>query len=541
MALVLILQMLPFNKSYAQDFIVDNIAYILDWKEYPDFKTVEVWGYVGPENTDVAIPETVEFQGEILPDIIEYPEGTSFTVTGIYADAFAERWISTLLIPATVTKIADNSLLGITDYFLVDKENPCFCAVDGVLYNKEMTTLMKFPYKMESVSIPNTVTTIGKYAFAKCGDFPLSLPESVEILDDYAFSESQLVQIILPDGVKVIGNNAFLYSNINFIELSESLIQIGEYSFSGCSNLSSITIPGSVETIGDCAFINCGALKDVEFSQNASLEEIGSGAFWRCYSLQSIILPNSLLNLGNGAFQECKGLVSVTLSESLASIEDYAFTNCSSLTSIELPNSLESMGQSCFESCSSLKNVTFGESLTEIPQKAFSDCSVLSDVSFSSSLEKIDDFAFYECDFKELVLPENLKEIGSGAFDQNSSLSKITTLNPEPPSITGTNEYLNYPYGKLNPTFSEEVFKTAKVVVPDDALEKYKTTYPWTEFSWIISAEEEAGVTTIEGSMPTHYKVYDLNGMLILKTSNKSELNLLPKGLYIINGKKIIL
>ena len=179
---------------------------------------------------------------------------------------------------------------------------------------------------LTSVTIPNSVTSIGDFAFYGC----------------YG-----LTSVTIPNSVTSIGNYAFCgCSGLTSVTIGNSVTSIGECAFGGCSGLTSVTIPNSVTSIGDYVFNGCKGLTSVTIGN--SVTSIGSWAFDSCYSLTSIAIPNSVTSIGENAFSVCFGLTSITIGNSVTSIGDNAFFGCSSLTSITIPNSVTSIGNRAF-------------------------------------------------------------------------------------------------------------------------------------------------------------------------------------------------
>ena len=259
----------------------------------------------------------------------------------------------------------------------------------------------------------------------------------------------------------------FEYSNIvtipNSVYCGDKLmnvIGIGVSAFSGCTDLTSITLPNSVTSIGEQAFVECKALTCIIVDEgnkyydsrdecNAiihtmsnkliagcqstvipnSVTSIGDGAFAYCSSLTSITLPNSVKKIGDYAFYDCSSLTSITLPNSVTSIGDYAFYGCSSLT-ITLPNSVTSIGDGAFAYCSSLTSITLPNSVTSIGDDAFYDCSSLTNITIPNSVTSIGDYAFYDCSsLTSITLPNSLTSIGIRAFSKCTGLTSITLPN----------------------------------------------------------------------------------------------------------------
>ena len=128
-----------------------------------------------------------------------------------------------------------------------------------------------------------------------------------------------------------------------------------KYKYSGCSNLTSVTIPNSVTSIGNSAFYYCSNLTSVTIP--SSVTSIGGYAFQRCSSLTSVTIGNSVTTIGYSAFSDCSSLTSVTIPNSVTSIGYGTFYGCSSLTSVTIPNSVTSIGDYAFYGCSSLTSI----------------------------------------------------------------------------------------------------------------------------------------------------------------------------------------
>ena len=191
-----------------------------------------------------------------------------------------------------------------------------------------------------------------------------------------------------------------------------------------CSSLTSLTLPSSLQSIGDSAFEDCNSL--ISLTLPSSLQSIGEWAFYYCSSLTSLTLPSSLQSIGEGAFCDCSSLTSLTLPSSLQSIGDSVFRCCSSLTSLTLPSSLQSIGNFAFCDCSSLSSLTLPSSLQSIGDYAFYDCNSLTSLTLPSSLQSIGDYAFYDCNsLTSLTLPYSLQSIGEEAFWGCKSLSTL--------------------------------------------------------------------------------------------------------------------
>ena len=219
--------------------------------------------------------------------------------------------------------------------------------------------------------------------------------------------------------------------------------------FSGCSGLTSVTIPNSVTSIWDCAFEDCSGLTSVTIPN--SVTSIGVSAFRGCSGLTSVTIGNSVTSIGVSAFYGCSGLTSVTIPNSVTSIGGEAFRGCSGLTSVTIPNSVTSIGDCAFEDCSGLTSVTIPNSVTSIGEYAFYYCRALTSVhisdiaawcnidfvnSFSNPLGFAHHLYLNGEEVKELVIPNGVTSIREFAFSYCYAFTSVTIPN----SVTSIGE-----------------------------------------------------------------------------------------------------
>lgn len=228
--------------------------------------------------------------------------------------------------------------------------------------------------------------------------------------------------------------NSPIYSNrtsVTSLTVGEGITHIGGASFYGCSNMTSASLPSTLESIG-------GTVP-------------GSyGAFASCTNLTEITLPDGLTTLGNGTFMNCRGLTSINLNK-VVTLGQSVFIHCVSLEQgLDLKN-VQSMGSSCFGYCSKITEVTFSGSITTIPVRAFESCGKLTKVTLSDSITIIDIYAFQGCggittlDLKnvvtikdstfeycdsivDIVIPETVTSIGSSAFVTSKNITRTFTF-----------------------------------------------------------------------------------------------------------------
>ena len=328
-------------------------------------------------------------------------------VTEIYERAFAEKIITAVIIPDSITTIGGYA------FYNCD-------SLTSVTIPDSVTTIGDYAFyrcrSLTSVTIGNGVTTIGSNAFENCSSLTsVTIPNSVTTIGDLAFSGCRsLTSVTIGNGVTTIGSNAFEYcSSLTSVTIPDSVTTIYYAAFSNCSSLTSVTIGNSVTTIRDDAFYGCGSLQYAEYGNCKYLGSADNPYF-------------ALITVVNNNYS------SYTIHEDTKIIADYAFSACSRMTAITIPNSVTTIGYSAFYGCYSLESITLpfvGTSATEDGRlkDIFGDIpSSLKAVILSDACTTIGAFAFSYCSsLTSVTIGNGVTTIGQAAFIQCSSLTEI--------------------------------------------------------------------------------------------------------------------
>ncbi|HOJ10322.1 MAG TPA: leucine-rich repeat protein [Clostridiales bacterium] len=228
-------------------------------------------------------------------------------------------------------------------------------------------TIVEIPSNIDG----KPVKTIGYNAFREKSITSMTIPDSVTSIGNYAFYKcSKLESAIIPESVTSIGNYAFYgCSSLAGITLPDSITSIGSSSFNMCSSLTSITIPGSVTSISSNTFYGCSSLAEVVIREGTKV--IGDSAFQGCGALTNVTIPETVTTIGVNTFYGCTSLTDITIPESVSTIGKGAFSDCSKLARVTILGNVNSIGENTFYKCISLANITIPRSVTSIVDKAF--------------------------------------------------------------------------------------------------------------------------------------------------------------------------
>ena len=482
-----------FKNIVEMDVVEDNLTY-----NFGEEGNLTVTGTVDGQETTIEIPAKIVI------------DGREYIVTIIAADAFKDNAnLQSVTIPETVEKIGVNAFSGCSS--------------------------------LSAVTLPKSVTAIDENAFSGCSSIKtIELPKSVNSIGDGAFKDcSSMSSVKILSSPENVGVDVFAgcdnlkeaefncatvtsvlqKTKVERVKMEETVTAIDKEAFRECKNLTDIDMPESVERIGESAFNGCSEVKQIGLPKNVN--SIGNGAFTGCTEMSSVRIECSPTNIGTGIFDKCEKLEEavfdcpkimpilrrtkverVKIEKSVTAIDKEAFLECKNLAAIDIPESVERIGESAFNGCTGIKAIELPKSVTQIEEGAFGKCT----------------------EMITLKIGEGIKEIQSAAF---SDCVKLTDV---------------FVYAKELPVTSSEAFKDTDVKqitlhVPEEAVKDYERTVPWIDFKIIKAIVPEAISIVMDSNKPVD--VYSTAGVLVKQ--GVTTLKDLKKGVYIVNGKKIVI
>ncbi len=429
-------------------------------------------------------------QNIAIPDSVTLIEGYAFehcenlnsvklsqnlyeTHEGVFYECYNLKYIE---YPASYTKISMSSFPpnAVVEFA---EGSDYFAGEDGIIYNRDVTSIIYVPSNIEIATIPGSVTyipdfafenkvslakvvledgveRIGENAFRNCSNLrEVVIPNSVTYIDSYAFAYcSSLKQIKIPQNVTYIEHSMFyMCSSLETVVWSDNITGIDNYAFSGCTELNNIKLPKSLNSIGWSAFASCSSIEDITIPEGVAV--IQNGAFSGCSSLKSIYFPDGVTTIESGAIGYCENLEYIRLGANVTQVDWMnTFQFSTNLNTIEvsaqneyykvvdgmlidiagskiivaekdltgdviIPEDIKEIGNYAFANCVRIENVIVPDSLNAIGGSAFENCGSLTNVDFIKNISVIKPYTFSGCtSLYEIVIPESITQIEDSAF-----------------------------------------------------------------------------------------------------------------------------
>ena len=508
MLAMMLLGMVGLNAS-AHDIEVENADGVTIYYNYSDDGNELTVTFLGDKYSTI----NYDYTGNvIIPDEVTYM-GKTWKVTSIGNNAFRDcKSLTSVTIPNSVTSIGSFAFYGcsgltsvhITDIaawckisFTDSNSNPLYYAHHLFMDGKEITDLV----------IPNSVTSIGYYAFSGC---------------------SGLTSITIPNSVTSIVSGAFYNcSSLTSVTIPNSVTSIGSSAFYNCTGLTTVTIPNSVTSIGSEAFYGSGWYNNqsdgILYLDNWVLGYKGDAPSGE------ITIADGTIGIANSAFAYCSDLTTITIPEGVIYIIDSAFSGCSGLSSITFPKSATYIGGSLFSGGNHLTSITIKEGNTKYDSRyncnavveTASNTLVLccKNTTIPNNVIHIGDYAYEGCDeLTSISIPNGVTTIGWMAFAGCEGLTSVYI----PKSVTFIDEIAFFFTWNLTSVYVEwktpisinsesfEDVDNTTLYVPAGTKSLYETAEGWKDFKEIIEITSD-NITIPANGIATYCSKYDLD------------------------------
>ena len=425
--------------------------------------------------------------------------------------------------------------------------------------------------EVRSVSIPATVTAIGRLSLASTSINDLIVHDSVEVIEPNAF---RLIKNVVyhgnatgsPWGALTV--NAYVEDSLYYTDSTRTRLTacrpgvtqaivpssvriIGRFAFCGINTLTIVTLPEGLDTIGNDAFMSCGQLGSVVIP--STVREIGNYAFYNTFRQNgsaTVTIADAECSIGKGAFAYSH-VGAVNLGSRITSIGSDAFCTCDHLDSVIVPNSCTYLAERvfCYNYNGRLKKVRLPEGLDTIRTELFHGCLGLKEVNIPSSVVYIDSMAFLECNrLTQLTLPAGLTYIGQYAFGQCSRVSAMRSLATVPPqAFSGTFYDMNPQLSLTVPCHSGSAYNADPSWNFFHNIEEDCTAVPVVEPSSVKISTGDRSIT-IEGCTGDPIRIFDTGGRLVVETTchGTCTLRMPAAGIFMVQiadrpAKKVVL
>ena len=422
----------------------------------------------------------------VIPGHVEH-NGVTYTVTSIYMMSEGSPNLKRLYIPETVMHVQYIAGYDL-EWIEVSPDSEYFVSIDGVLFDRMVSTLVRYPPSLgTSYTVPTTVTKLGYLSFGDSNLKQITLSDSIVSIGDSAFYGCRDLKLILnekgervlPRNLLSIGDAAFCFcTSLTELELNDDLRLIGWNAFS-YSGIRSINIPYDVRHINHGAFSYCYDLAGITSSNDNYLVKDGVLFEKRnetyslfCYPAgmqrETYTLFDGVDSICDLAFAGCKNLKEIRLPSSLIIVPAFAFSSCESLERIDLTN-VHIINSCAFESCVNLKDVTLGNELYVIDTLAFARTG-LETFTVPTSVVSVSDMVLAYCeDLRSVTFPETCEaEALSLLFYKCYNLESVTI---ESSDVTLTIDSLSV--GEEGHEMTIEVKVPKGYSIPEDATDGY--------------------------------------------------------------------
>lgn len=427
LVLLLVLTALPFSVM-ADSFVVAGEKFDYELNEEG---TYTITGYDGED-------EVLQ-----IPAYIDDIAVTELSPHSLYNDIEGYK----LIIPETIKKIGGNALTcsNLTE-IEVHPDNEFFCDVDGVLFDKDVTTLIYYPEDRVELSytVPSTVTEIGAYGFHYGGQLEkITLPEGLKVLGERAFYfVDTLKEINMPETLESIGSGAFIgCRELIAVRVPDSVTELGWGAFDSCTNLQSIYFGSGIQSVNNELLTGCSSLMNITVAEDSQVFSVEDGVLFNKDKAELIkypsaktdknyTVPATVKTIKTEAFSHVTQLENITIPEGVETLEESAFWSCDELRFVKIPDSVTSMGYG-FSNCKKLERVFIGKNANVIDMHStFADCDSLiaidvdeenpycasvDGVLYNKDVTKIIKFP-KGLDMKSYKLPLTVKEVYYPAF-----------------------------------------------------------------------------------------------------------------------------
>ncbi|MBP1536298.1 MAG: leucine-rich repeat protein [Ruminococcus sp.] len=364
--------------------------------------------------------------------------------------------LASVIIPKGVTEIGEYAFMNCKalESINVDSANKNYTSVDGVLFNKDKTVLIKCPAKKTSVTIPATVNTIKYYAFGDCAELKaLNFPAGVEYIGNLKNCKS-LESITVDSNNKNYSSDSGILYNKKKTELiicpkqksgkvviPDTVEEIMASAFENCKKITDVKLPASLKTVRDNAFNDCTAMKIDKMPNN--LIAVSYKAFGNCTNLKSADMPKTLNFLDVFAFDGCTNLTAINIdseNKTYQSQDGVVYTNNKTATyacpngktSVSLSGGVKTIGNRSFSGCKKLKALVIPSGVESVGAYAFDRCSSVKSVALPNTVESLGMLSFYDCrSLEQITVPKEVKSIEYGALGYDENGKMIQSFNYE--------------------------------------------------------------------------------------------------------------